>query len=565
MRFSIVIPTYQRRYLVVRTIGALKRQVLRDFEVIVVDDGSTDGTAAAIGALEVPFPLRVIEQRHLGAAAARNAGAAAADGELLLFLDDDMEADPQLLVEHDRTHGSGAELVLGDIPLHPASPRTELAAATGRWADRRRKRLSIRGTPVGLPDLLSGQLSISAAGFRRVGGFDVSYTRGGLVPGADRDFGYRARTAGLRVVFNPAAISYQYYDVRPSDYTRRSRDAARGDQVLRARYPEAADELWSPRFDTRIARLMLTPLVVAPRALSAPIRWLAIGLFSQRSPGDGVLRFFFAVQTMERLRGAREARRALERRLAVVLAFHSTSDAGADRPTAWNVPRARLGEQLDRLLNRGWQFIGADELLRARAGRYTLPRRAVLVTFDDGYLDLLETATSILAPRQVPAVVFVVSERVGGSNEWRRRGMPRLPLLDAEGLRLLMDHGFAIGAHGATHRSLVGLTRPELDQEVERPRRRLAELGLPTPEVFAYPYGEFDTEAVDAVRAARYAAAFTVDSGIVTEGADGYTLPRVEVLAEDSAWKLNLKVATAGWREPWRTRLLRLTAVRTRP
>src|SRR5207253_5026154 len=116
VRFSVVIPTYRRRERVLRHVAALSQQTWEDFEVVVVDDGSGDGTAEALRALETPFPLTVVAQQNQGAAQARNAGAAAAGGELLLFLDDDMEADPGLLAEHERSHRAGADLVVGDMP-----------------------------------------------------------------------------------------------------------------------------------------------------------------------------------------------------------------------------------------------------------------------------------------------------------------------------------------------------------------------------------------------------------------------------------------------------------------
>ena len=53
---------------------------------------------------------------------------------MLLFLDDDMEADPRLLAEHERSHREGADVVLGDLPLHPDSPRNLLSWGVGAWA-----------------------------------------------------------------------------------------------------------------------------------------------------------------------------------------------------------------------------------------------------------------------------------------------------------------------------------------------------------------------------------------------------------------------------------------------
>src|SRR2546426_11269032 len=84
-RFSVVIPTYQRRDIVVRMVAALERQVQRHFEVIVVVDGSTDGTADALRNLRLSLPLKIFEQSNRGGAEARNGGGAAAGGWLALF------------------------------------------------------------------------------------------------------------------------------------------------------------------------------------------------------------------------------------------------------------------------------------------------------------------------------------------------------------------------------------------------------------------------------------------------------------------------------------------------
>jgi glycosyltransferase involved in cell wall biosynthesis len=311
-RFSVVVPTRGRRDLAVRLVRGLGEQAYDDFEAIVVVDGADDGTAEALRALDPPFSLTVLEQPHRGAAAARNAGAAAASGEILLFLDDDMAPDPALLAEHDRSHREGARLVLGHLPLDEESPPTAVAAAVGRWAERRKARLSAHEGDVPVTELITGQLSVDRKAFELLGGFDVSFTRGGLVPGADRDFGYRARRAGLPIVFNGAAVSHQRYDIDAREYTRRSQDGARGDEILAARYPEIADELWRPAFDTLPAKILLGALTVLPRPFSAPVRSVAIRLFSRPAPGRWSNRFFFAVQTMERRRGAREERRALD-------------------------------------------------------------------------------------------------------------------------------------------------------------------------------------------------------------------------------------------------------------
>jgi GT2 family glycosyltransferase len=310
-RFSVIVPTFQRRDTVVRTVSALDRQSERDFEVVVVDDGSEDGTAAALRGLDVSFPLRVVEQPNRGAAAARNAGVDASSGGLLVFLDDDMKADSALLAEHDRSHREGADMVMGDMPLDPASPRNLLSWGVGSWAAGRCKRLSAPGAEIRLDDLLTGQMSISRAAYLDVGGLDPTFTRDGLFGGEDLDFGHRVLGAGYRVAFNPAAISYQYYDVDPAKYLRRARETGRSDRELVAKHPDLAAAMGaSPSFKTRRSRWLLTPFVVAPAVLSWPLRAAAAAIARSGLNTPRVRSLFFAVRTMEYLRGARLAARS---------------------------------------------------------------------------------------------------------------------------------------------------------------------------------------------------------------------------------------------------------------
>src|SRR4029077_21152573 len=124
------------------------------------------------------------------------------------------------------------DLVVGDMPLHPDSPAGLLSWGVGLWAQTRRERLTAPGAEPGRDDLLTGQMSISREAFDRLGGFDTSFTREGLFGGEDIDFSYRVVKAGFTVAYNPAAISYQYYDVDPGAYLRRTREAGRSEEEL---------------------------------------------------------------------------------------------------------------------------------------------------------------------------------------------------------------------------------------------------------------------------------------------------------------------------------------------
>jgi peptidoglycan/xylan/chitin deacetylase (PgdA/CDA1 family) len=409
-------------------------------------------------------------------------------------------------------------------------------------------------------------MSIRRALFERLGRFDVSFTRQGLYGGEDVDFGYRVLRAGCRVVFNPAAISFQYYDVDPADYLRRGYEAGRSEHELIVKHPERAEQLdRGPHLHTRLSRWLLGPFVLAPPALSGPLRATVAALVRSGREGRRLRAAFLNVRAMEYRRGVRDARRALDVGKAVVLAYHAIADLGHDPVLSqYGVPAARLAAQLDDLIGHGWSFIGVDALLGALRGEQRLPERAVLVTFDDAYADLLSAALPVLAERGIPAVAFAVSGRIGDKNAWDREiGGGTLRLLDAAGLRAVAERGVEIGSHGYAHRRLTpDLAPEELAAELEGSAEQLHALGLPRPRVLSYPYGVCGPAVASAVGRAGYEAAFTVQPGVVRRGADRFALPRVEALASDTPRRLRLKVVTAGWPDRRRTRALRLLRVR---
>jgi len=105
-RVSVIVPTFNRRAMVREAVASVLSQTVRDFELIVVDDGSEDGTAECLNR-EFGSDLRLIRTENRGVAAARNTGAAAARGELLAFLDSDDLWRPRKLeaqLEHFAAH-----------------------------------------------------------------------------------------------------------------------------------------------------------------------------------------------------------------------------------------------------------------------------------------------------------------------------------------------------------------------------------------------------------------------------------------------------------------------------
>ncbi|HUT57814.1 MAG TPA: glycosyltransferase, partial [Phycisphaerae bacterium] len=220
-------------------LGNIARQKFdRSFEVIVVVDGSQDGTGEALRAFRPEFPLRIIEQQNLGQARARNAGAAHAKGEVILFLDDDMEAHPRLLQEHRQSHDQGAEVAQGHVPVHPDAPVNIVTKALDSWVNEIAHRQSAPGYKPNYNDFIGGQTSIRRSLFEAMGGFDERFTAGGSYGNEDAELGYRLIRSGRKITFNAEAISRQRCRVDAETFLKRARQLGQADVALVRKHPE---------------------------------------------------------------------------------------------------------------------------------------------------------------------------------------------------------------------------------------------------------------------------------------------------------------------------------------
>ncbi len=109
---SVVIPTYNEEKDILSCLDSLSEQTFKDFEIIVVDDGSTDTTLSLLNGVEEKYKLKVFTQKHKGAGAARNLGVKHTKGKILIFVDSDMTFDPKFLqkliepIEQDKAKGT---------------------------------------------------------------------------------------------------------------------------------------------------------------------------------------------------------------------------------------------------------------------------------------------------------------------------------------------------------------------------------------------------------------------------------------------------------------------------
>lgn len=231
MRISVVVPTWNRRRIVTQTLDALFTQAApaTDYEIIVVDDGSTDGTADALRLFQPACRFRVIEQENLGPAAARNTGFRAALADLILFLDDDMTADPGLITAHIAAHeGSGRQIVFGALFLS-AESRAGIAAECfnreiGAVYLERRQRPEIAWQP---EDCVFSNASMPRALLEESGGFDERFRKR-----EDLELGIRLFDLGAQPQYAARAIARQVVEKTAADLIRDAEAFAEGDVLL---------------------------------------------------------------------------------------------------------------------------------------------------------------------------------------------------------------------------------------------------------------------------------------------------------------------------------------------
>jgi glycosyltransferase involved in cell wall biosynthesis len=216
---SIVIPTHNKLPLLLRTLDGLERQENpgQVFEVIVVDDGSTDGTADALARGNRPYALRTIRhETNKGRAAARNSGVREAGGRIVIFLDDDMDTAPQFVAAHLRGHSAEAKIALvGDVRTHSKANHS----AVSRYLDTRgAQKIRTRGE-LPFKYFSTNNSSVARKHLNAVGLFDESFLSYGF---EDVEIAARlSKQLGMKFMFCPEASSLHLHKHTLEDFLRK--------------------------------------------------------------------------------------------------------------------------------------------------------------------------------------------------------------------------------------------------------------------------------------------------------------------------------------------------------
>lgn len=235
---SVVIPTYNRVDRWPAVLRGLSSQSLDfdEFEVVVVSDGSTDGTAELLREVTTPFELVFVEQDNAGPAAARNHGVELARASIILFLDDDIVAAPTLVERHLSHHRERHEhlAVIGPM-LSP--PDAELSPPI-RWEQAmlyKQYDAMARGEyEPSYRQFFTGNASLPRHCVVAAGGFDLRFRRN-----EDVELAFRMHLDGLRFVFDPEAVAHHYAERSFRAWLRNAHDYGVNDVMFARDHPES--------------------------------------------------------------------------------------------------------------------------------------------------------------------------------------------------------------------------------------------------------------------------------------------------------------------------------------
>lgn len=226
---SIIIPTYNRRDILKRALLALHDQSADAsvYEVVVIDDGSTDGTKEMIQSLELKYPVRYEYQARRGPAGARNAAIRMARGWLVIFLDSDIISAPSLVEAHLAAHGSQDKVVGHGPVIHTTNLDNPFAEP-------------MKVTDISRAFFATGNASIRKAHLVEAGLFDEAFVEYGW---EDLELGKRLRKLGLTAVKVPEAKGYHFkHELKLSQLPalmERERQRARTAVIYHDRHPTA--------------------------------------------------------------------------------------------------------------------------------------------------------------------------------------------------------------------------------------------------------------------------------------------------------------------------------------
>jgi len=212
-----------------------------------------------------------------------------------------------------------------------------------------------------------------------------------------------------------------------------------------------------------------------------------------------------------------------------ILMYHSIAEMPKGTVMrSLHVPPKRFRFQMRMLKWLGYKGLSMGELMPYLNGEKA--GKVIGITFDDGFRNNLTQALPILKSFGFSATCYIISQKIGGINDWDLgKGIPENPLMNEKEIQQWTDAGMEIGSHTQNHARLTECDTENATNEITESKRELEQRFSIPIDHFCYPYGSYHQTTRDLAESAGYLSATTVERGRSTPIQDSLALPRVPV------------------------------------
>ena len=197
-----------------------------------------------------------------------------------------------------------------------------------------------------------------------------------------------------------------------------------------------------------------------------------------------------------------------------ILAYHMVND----EDNHYSISTQDFETQMNYLKEQGYTPISLLEFAKARKGKFDLPAKPIIITFDDGYVDNYTNAVPIMEKYGMRGTIFIVVNEIGKKD-----------YLSLEQLKDLEKRKIEIGSHTANHLPLATLSTEEKKSEIDKSKLLLEWKGLKTVFFMAYPNGSYDQEIEQMLEEGQYLGGCTGETGYNTFDTNPYQLRRINI------------------------------------
>jgi len=199
---------------------------------------------------------------------------------------------------------------------------------------------------------------------------------------------------------------------------------------------------------------------------------------------------------------------------ATVFMYHKF---GVSKYPSTSVTIDQLNDHINELIKDKYNILSLDYIVDTIINDGQLPINTIGISVDDADKSFFEVGWPLFKENNIPVTLFVTTGTIANNNK---------SYLNWDQIRMLRDEGVTIGAHSHTHAHMPDLNIEDVKKEIELSNKIfLKELGM-IPNLFAFPYGETNSEIINLIKDYKFKVAFGQHSGIINETSNMYYLPR---------------------------------------